>query len=143
RATAISVSARATTSSLLSSSRKKNDRRSGGSRESSERLPFPPVESLQRPVPALVVHLRVAVDPVTQVQVVAPVAPRPRQLLQDRQRAQRARLFVRIEEGVHRRQRGLADQVGHRDAEQAVAAMLAQLHEAPLRPAADEELVEL
>ena len=52
----------------------------------------------------------------------APLAARPRQLLQDRQRAQRTRVFVRIEEGVHRRQRRVADQVGDRDTEQAMAA---------------------
>src|SRR5690606_3078368 len=106
-------------------------------------LPAPAVEGLQRTEPALVVHLAVALDPIAQVQVLAPVARGPFQLPQDRQRAEPATQFRWLVEGVHRRQRAAADQVGDRHRQQAMAAVLAQLEEPALGPRPDQELVEL
>src|SRR3546814_2046227 len=63
-----------------------------------------------------------------------------RDLPQDREGAQAACGFVRIVEGVHGRERAF-DAVGHGHAEQ--AAVDAELEETPVRPRADQELLEL
>ncbi|KAG1533862.1 hypothetical protein G6F50_015727 [Rhizopus delemar] len=95
---------------------------------------------------ALVVHLLVAADPVAQVDVRQALAAGPFDLLQDREGTQPARGVLRVEEGVDRRQAVLGD-VGHRHSQQlaglAVVAGQAHLHEAGVRPAADQELLEL
>src|SRR3546814_2987609 len=94
----------------------------------------------QRPEAALVIHLAGALDPVAHVQVVQALGARPRDLPQDREGAQAAFGFVRIVEGVHSRERAF-DAVGHGHAEQ--AAVDAELEETPVRPRADQELLEL
>ena len=114
----------------------------GGCLNSANPSPAVGAEGFERAEAALVVHLAVPGDPVAQVKMLAAVAPRPFDLFQDRQRAQAARRRVRIVERVHRRQGLVADQVGDRHAEQPMRGVLAQLHEAALRPGANQELVE-
>src|SRR3990167_6191644 len=66
--------------------------------------PVAVVKNLQRVVIALVGHFRAFLDPVAQVQPRQGTFRGLRRLPQHRIRAERAALFIRIEEGIYRRQ---------------------------------------
>src|SRR4051812_16704078 len=61
-------------------------------------------EPLLRQETTLVVHLLRAFDPVAEIDVGQPLPPRAGNVVEDHERAERAALFRRFEEGIDHRQ---------------------------------------
>src|SRR5206468_16252 len=78
-------------------------------------------EPLLRPETTLVVHLARARDPIAEIDVRQAHAPRPRDVVEDHERAGRALRLIRLEERVDHRQ-PVGEHVGERDGEQLAGA---------------------